>query len=257
MILRWTPSLFVLGLVALAAGCSAPSARFHAGYMQAEITGSLGLAPSTPGAGVTADVDVEDALGLTDPSGTVHARAELDAGPIRLTASGFRYSQDGQGQLTASFGDITAGTSVASDLDFTNVKAALTFDVIDTGVVRISPGVAVDLFIVDASVTDSFTSTTETVDELMPVPMLFAQAEVDVGPVAGTVDVGFLDVDLGETAGTYLDVEAMLAVQAFETVEFYAGYRYISLDAEGTSGGQNMTADLLLRGWFVGGGVHF
>jgi hypothetical protein len=254
---RASSSVWLL-VVSLAFGaCSTPGARVHAGFMQTELSGTLGLSPSSPGSGVTSTIDVDDTLGLSDPSGSIHARGELDAGLVRVTASGFRFSESGSGRLTGSFGDIVAGTDVASSLDLLNLKTALTFDVLDTGVVRISPGIAIDLFTVDAQVTEALTSTSERIDEVLPVPMLFAQGEVDLGVVSGTLDLGFLDVDLGDIGGTYFDLEAMISVEPFEAVEFYAGYRYISLDADGTSDGQDMIADLLLRGWFIGGGVHF
>ncbi len=225
--------------------------------MQTRLTGALGLAPSGGGVGATSSIDTESDLGLSDPSGSMQLRAELDTGPIRVTGSAFGYSESGEGRLTGSFGDIQAGTDVSSDLDLGNLKAAVTFDLVDTGVFRFSPGLAVDMFLVEAQITEALTSATETIDEFLPLPMLFAQAELDLGQVSGIVEAGFVALDLTDTNGTYFDFEAMVAFEPMSQLELYAGYRYISLDGEGENDGQALTADLVLQGWFVGGGVRF
>lgn len=227
--------------------------------MQPDLSGNLSLAPSSlpGGGGVTASVDVENSLGLVDPSTSFHGRAELDAGPIRVSASGFRYSQSGNGRLTASFGDLSAGADVATNLDITNLKAAVTFDLIDTGVFRLSPGIGVDVFLLDGRITESVTASFEDVDDMLPVPMLFAQAEVDLGPVSGVIDAGFLDYETDEVGGRFLDIEAFVAFSPASHIELLAGYRYIDIDAFGESEGQELTANLTLQGWFIGGGISF
>lgn len=247
----------LLASALVCAACSAPSARLHVGYMQPSLSGNMSLAPSAGGGGATSTIDVEDSLGLTDPASSVQIRAELDGGPIRLTGSAFRYSDEGAGQLTANFGDLTLGTNVTSSIDLTNVKAALTFDLIDTGVFRLSPGLAVDLFQVETVVTETATGTFESIDELLPVPMLFAQAEVEIGPLSAVLDAGYLEYDAGESGGTYFDVEALVLFEPADHFEVFAGYRHISLDAHTESDGQDLTADLVLQGWFLGGGVRF
>ncbi|MFO1054216.1 MAG: hypothetical protein U1F36_18515 [Planctomycetota bacterium] len=249
---------FLAGALLLPAACSAPGARVQLGYMQPSLTGSIGLSPSAgSGSGFTATVDVEDSLGLKDTASTAQIHAELDAGPVRVTASAFRYSQSGNGTLQASFGDLSAGIDVTSDVDLTNAKVAVTFDLLDLGVVRISPGLGADLFKVQARVTEISTGTFEDVDELLPVPMLFLQSEGRFGPLSAELDLGYLDVDLGDTGGTYFDLEALVAYDLTAQIELNAGYRYISMDANGKSDGQDLTADLTLQGWFIGGGIRF
>lgn len=242
----------------LIAACSAPSARLQVGYIQPTLTGDLALAQaagSLPAGQLSADI--ESGLGLDDDASSLYGRVELDAGPVRLTASGFRYDQSGSGTLNASFGAIAAGVPVDSDIRMGAYKAAATFDLLDVGPVRISPGVGVDLFDLQAEVSNQTVAQTETIDELLPVPMVFVQGEVDVGPVAVTLDVGGMDASYGEYSGTFFDVEALVLYAPVEHVEVFAGYRWIALDARGESEDRDFTADLDLGGWFVGGGLRF
>ncbi|MBK8980600.1 MAG: hypothetical protein IPM29_32250 [Planctomycetes bacterium] len=250
--------LSLLALGAVACGCSAPGARVHLGYMQSQVSGELALAPSS-GLPLTSPlaIDVESGLGLDEPAPSVLVRAELDAGPVRVTASAFQYSESGSGTLTSSFGNIPINADVDSDLDFVALKTAATFDILDLGPVRISPGIGVDLFDMKASVTERLTQTTEDVDELFPIPMLFLQGEVEVGPVGAIVDIGGMDVGYGDFSGTFIDIEALVYYEPVEHVEVFAGYRWISLDADGTVDDQDFVADLVIQGWFLGGGVSF
>ena len=256
----WCRPIAALLPVLLTAACSSPAARVHAGYMQTELSGDLGLGPivNTP---VQVDpIDIDQSLGLDDAAGSPFVRAELDAGPIRLTGSGFQYSQSGRGVLTGSFGDITAGTAVDSDIDLLNAKTALTFDVRDISPVRISPGIGVDLFDIDATVApldQNLGIEAETIDELIPVPMLFLQAEVDVDYVGAILDVGGFQANIDDFEGTFFDIEALVYVRPVDHLEITAGYRYISLDFEGRPEDQDVDADLNLSGWFIGGGVSF
>jgi hypothetical protein len=242
------------------ASCSVTGlgARVYGGYMQTKMTGDVALEPSAGGIGLgTLLVDVEDSLGLNDAAGTPYGRVELQLGPARLTGSAFRYSEEGSGVLTASYGDIIVGTAVDTELDLTNVKGALTFDLINAGVVRLSPGIGVDFLDVDMTVRAPASGQTEEIEATAGVPLLFAQGEVDLGPVAATVDGGWIRIDLDEGDGTYWDVESLLRVKPLPGIELFGGFRWISIDVEGEDDGQRFATDLVLRGWFVGGGFTF
>ena len=236
--------------------CMDLRARAYAGYMQSELSGDLGLAPSFAPAAVSTSVDVEDSFGVSD-EGSPYVRLEAAAGPLNFTASAFRYDSDSTGTLQANFGDITAGLLVNTETEFFNAKGAVTFDILDVGFLRLSPGLAVDYFDIDVSVTAVGLGAQENLDVQAPVPMLFAQAEATVGPVAATVDVGGIAIDVGDVDGTYFDVEALLRVAPVSHIEVFAGYRWINMDGKGTADGQDFDADLTLQGWFLGGGFTF
>ena len=244
-----------LGLIA--AACSMPGGRVQVGYLSAELSGTASLEASSGGLSAAARADVEDTFGLREPSDSIYLRAEFDAGLLRVTASGFRYEQTGTGLLEASFGDLAAGTLVTSDLRLGAAKAAVTFDVIDVGGFRLSPGIGVDLLELDATVSSQSIAQSERVDEILPMPLVVLQGEVDFGPAAVVVEVGGMDVELGDLGGQVWDAEAMLSLRPTSIIELFAGYRWISVDAHGLSSDRDFRTDFELQGWFAGGGFTF
>jgi hypothetical protein len=224
--------------------------------MQPQLDGDIGLAGSASGSAVTGTVDVEDSLGLGEES-SPYLRADIGAAIVSFTVSAFHYDATGNGVLEATFGEITAGTPVSTDMEILNIKGAATFNLIDLGPVRLAPGIAIDYLDVDTTVTSTSLSAFESVRVQAPVPMLFGQGEVVLGPVAAILDVGWMSADLADAEGTWWDIEGMLRMTALDPVELIAGYRWISADVDGTADGQNYSADLVLQGWFVGGGLSF
>ncbi len=252
--------LYATGVLAIlmCVGCSGPSARLHAAYMQTELDGQIGLGPTVAPAGFSVDpIDIQSGLGLDDSEPSLLLRAELDAGPVRITGSAFQYSGEGSGTLSGDYGGIPAMTQVDTEIDMLVGKAAVTFDLLDFDVIRISPGIGVDIFTIDSTVTDRTTLQTETIDEVIPLPMLFLQAEADVGPVGLIVDAGGIDVNYDQFSGTFFDVEAMAILEPVEHFELFAGYRWVDVDADGAVDDQDFLADFQLTGWFLGGGVTF
>ncbi len=176
----------------------------------------------------------------------------------RFGASALRYDETGNGTLSQSFGDIPAGTPVKTDLELLNVKGYWLYDVIDTGYLRFAPGIAVDVFDVDARVaSQTAISVYEEIHITTPVPMLYGQVEGKVGPVSAQVDAGWMSLDLGDVNGTWWDLEGRVSASIVDTFEVFAGYRYIDMATKGVAGGQDFDADIQLQGWFVGGGVRF
>ncbi|HLU40141.1 MAG TPA: hypothetical protein VK081_12215 [Planctomycetota bacterium] len=204
-------------------------------------------------------VDLDRELGAEDPSVAPYVRAEVGLPIGAVTLSGFTYSETGSGTLAPNhqYGDIPGGSQVSTFLSFTNVKAAAHFDLFDFGIVRVSPGLGVDYFEIDMQVTDVVTTDFERVDNEAFVPMVFLQAEVDLGIVAGTLDIGYMEADLEDADGRYLDVEALVRFNPVPVVELFAGYRFIDLDARGRADSRNFSADVQLHGWMIGGGVAF
>ena len=251
-----------LGLVALLfslPSCMELSARAHVGYMQPALTGELGLAPSGAPASVLGSVDLEDSLGV-EGEGAPYARIEATAGVLNLVASGFTYSSTSRGTLQAEFGDLIIGQLVDTEIEFINAKVGATFDLIDLGFLRLSPGLAVDYVGLDMSVDavgSGIIGGNEVLDIQAPVPLLFVQAEADVGPVSAIVDAGGVTVDYGDVDGTFVDVEALLRVEPASNLELFAGYRWISLEGAGDASGQEFDGDLVMAGWFVGGALTF
>lgn len=227
------------------------------GYTQMAIGGDMALAPTGGNIGATVTQDFESALGLGDDRGSPWARLQIDTGVPVLTASGFTFSEDGQGHLNASFGGISGGTDVFSELDFTNAKISYAFQ-IEIGPVSVSPGLAVDLFDLQMHVQDVAGFASEDVDVMAPVPMGFLRLEADLGLVGLWLEGGYIETPtIEEAKGTFWDVEAMLEVRATSALHLFAGYRVLNLEGEGEVDDQAFDAQIDISGWVIGGGVRF
>lgn len=251
------PAAGALVLAAVLSSCSIPGARVQGGYTEVRLSGDAALSPTLGGVPLgTIQNSIEHDLGLGDESGSPYGRVELALGLPRLTASAFRYQEEGTGRLEANFGNISAGTTVDSEMDFLNAKAALTFD-IDLGPVRLSPGAAVDVFDMEMSVVDGTSLIREEVDEVIPVPMPFLQAGLELGAFDLTAEAGAMSLELDDFEGEFFDATALANYEVLPHMEVFAGYRALSIDAEGVVDDQDFDADLLLQGWIIGAGVTF
>lgn len=229
----------------------------HVGYAQMAVDGDIALSPTAGGFTGTIQQDIESGLGLGDENGTPYIRAELDAGVPVLSVSYFSFDESGRGTLDATFGGITVGTDVQSELTFTNVKTALAFE-FDVGPVSLAPGIAIDLFDIDLQVRDTGGFTTEDIDVTAPLPMLFLRGQVDLGVAAVIAELGVIDTpEIQDIEGTFWDAEVLVEVRPTAPVHLFAGYRLMNIDAEGTVDGQDFAADLQVSGWVIGGGIRF
>ena len=255
MILR--PAL--LSLLAFCS-CEATDGYVAAGYMQSSVSGDIALGPSS-GGGASSSTDIENNLGIEDDDGSLYVKAEVDTAAGRWGVSGFTYSQTGTGVLDGTFGDIGGlgpGAVVTSELEFNNLKASWTWDLVEVGVFRFSPGFAINIFDIDTRVSSvTPVSAFEEVSVFAPVPMIYLQSEVDLQYVIANLDVGGMHIDLRDAKGTYWDIDAMLRVRPFEQFEIFGGYRYLEMDADGRTEGQDFSADIKLSGWFCGGMFNF
>jgi hypothetical protein len=243
--------------LSLLGACAVPSAEIDVGYTMMAVSGDIALSSGTGGVSTGASQDIESAFGLGDDQGSVYVRAQLDLGSPVFTASGFMFSESGQGVLDATFGGISASTPVDTELDFANIKFSMTFD-IPIGPVTIAPGLAVDTFDLHFKATETTLGNSEEIDEIVPVPLLFLRAQADLGPVSLVGEGGYIDIPETDGAeGKVLDLEARLDWQVFPMFALFAGYRRIDIDAKGETDTDSFAVDLLVDGWMVGGGIRF
>ena len=243
----------VLALLLLLGSCTSFRARAYGAYMQPDIAGEIGLAPSATTNPIAMDIDTAANF---DTDSAPYVRGEIGLGVANVTVSAFHYGSRGSGTLTQNFGAaLNAGDFVNSDIDFLNIKSALHFDIINVGPLRISPGFAIDYFDVDMTLTRG--ANLERLEVQVPAPMGFVQGELDFGWVAATVDVGALRVNMDEVDGSYFDAEGMVRFDVCPGFELFGGYRWITMDANGTVDGQAYDVDLEMSGWFAGGGITF
>jgi hypothetical protein len=220
------------------------------------IEGDMALDVTSGGGTASLKQDVQ-AFGLGDEQGVPYVRAQIDLGVPVITASGFMFDEQGQGTLTANFGNITAGTDVLTDIDFANVKASLGFK-IPLGPVSLTPGVAVDYIDLHLVVQDTLAIVTEDIDVQAPIPLLFLAANVDLGVLGVTGEVGWIEIpDYQGVDGTFWDAELLAEVRLSPALHVFGGYRIIGLDAVGDVDNQDFATDLTVSGWIVGGGFRF
>jgi hypothetical protein len=242
------------------AACTSVRARAYGGVIQCSLDGGVALDSTAGGLDLGRNrTDVDGELGLGDRETSPWMRAELGLPIGAVTLSGFGYTETGAGRLAGNhqYGDILPGSQVTAHLAFDQIKAAVHYDLLDLGFVRLAPGAGVDFIDLDVTVTETGTANFERVDNEVFVPMLFAQAELDLAVAAATIDVGYMQASLDDADGSYLDVEALLRVTPAPFVELFAGYRCIEVDVRGRADERRYEADVRLRGWMIGGGVTF
>lgn len=252
-----TTLLLSVPLLLGAQACSLPSVSAGAGYARLAVDGRLGYVNGATTASI--DQDVQSAFGLGDDQGSPYGRAMVDFGVPVLAVSGFAFAEEGDGVLQANFGDspiLTAGTPVHSKLDMWNAKGSLAFD-IGLGPVTISPGLAVDYFDLDLTVNDLIGIANENVQLQGPVPLGFLRGQVDLGIVSATAEVGYVQADVQDVNGKFLDVEATVALHPNSWLDLFVGYRSLGLNLDGTIDGDTFNADITISGFFAGGGITF
>lgn len=251
------PRLLFAGLSWLLVACAPVGVSVQAGYTQLRIGGDFALADGTSGTGDAPLQDVGDAFGLGDDRGSPWLRAQADLGAIVLGVDGFVFEERGTGTLDASFGGLPASTPVASELRFGCAKLSAVYD-IDLGLVKVAPGLAMDVFDLDFRVQELSLGNAEVIDEIVGVPLLFVRAEAGVGVVDLVGEVGYLETPrIDRSKGRFLDAQLLAEVSVLPLLHVVAGYRHLDLDATGDTGSESFGIDLQVRGWFVGGGLRF
>jgi hypothetical protein len=248
--------LAIPAILLLCPSCSV-SATAQAGYTSMAFGGNIGLAPTSGSSGVAVSQSVDSALGLGQQSGSPYGRVQVELGVPVITLSAFKFHDEGTGHLQGQFGNISGGTDVVSNLDFTNLKGSFAFAV-DLGLFKLAPGLAVDLFDIDMRVHDVAGFAEEDFKVLAPVPMAFLRGETDLFSTTLVGEVGYMTIPkINDIKGTFWDAEAMLEVHPMPLFHLFAGYRYISISGQGTVDNQDFNTDLNIRGWQIGGGVRF
>ena len=250
-------ALLLLPLLAPLASCSGMEVKSDVGYMLMQLSGDFGLSDSgntvTPG-----QVKLSLGQGLDlDTSDSPYARVDLSLAGWRVSLSGFQYEESGDAVLSANFGNISAGVSVATDITMFNLRGAVTYDLIHWGVLRLSPGVSIDYFDVDLDVNAVSISGFESIDFRAPIPMPYLDTTVELGPLTLAATASGLYANLPDADGTFWDFDAKLSYQPWPLMEMFAGYRFLRLDAFGVADSQDFDTELTMQGWFFGGSFRF
>jgi len=249
--------LVALLLPSLLASCGTPEFTADVGYMFMELAGDFGITDSGGGGGGGLNINLGEGLDISN-GGSPYGKVEASLLGFRFGVSGFKYSDTGDSILSTSFGDITAGSTVNTDLDLTNLKATLAYDLLDFGFLRVSPGISLDYFDIDLEmVATSPIAALETIDFAVPVPMPYLSAQLNYEDFTLDAEVSGISVSLPDADGLYWDISAKLRYQPVPLFDMFVGYRYLLIDANGDIGGQNFDADIHMNGLFFGGSFGF
>src|SRR5688572_9053567 len=161
------------------------------------LKGDVALAPSPGSPPLDAfRVDVEKDLGLDDGVGSPYGKVEVGLGICSVALSGFEYDESATGRLTRNFGSLPISADIRTDARILNLKGMVLFELLDIAGLKLSPGIGVDYFDMDLAV--SSTGGSESVDAEAPVPMLFAQGELDIGLGSFVVEGGYMKANLDD-----------------------------------------------------------
>lgn len=247
----------LLALPVLFGSCVIPDldGSVHFAYLNITPSGNFALQNSARTNNVdSVRVDIEDGFNVDD-AGTPHLKAEVHLGKWAVIASGFHFDEQSATVLTSSFGNIPATTPVSTDLTVFNIKAAVAYDVLDLEIVDVIAGVCFDYFSVDMDVRSAAAFENLAFDA--PMPLLYVRATAGISIVTGKLEVSWIDLDLGDAAGSYFDLDAMVSVKPMPFLELVAGYRNILIDVDGEVDNQDFDTHLRMSGWYIGGGVSF
>ena len=221
--------------------------------------GDIGLSNTTMTDVASVDLDSDLDLGGTDY--VPYVRAEFDFGPLNAMVNGFQTTQKGDGTVTADFGGISAGSTVTTDLDLTMAHGRLVFDLLDMDVLTAGVGLAANWVDMELEARETTFGVDESLDLEQIVPLLAAHVatRIDVPmliPLRFDLNAAGIALDYKDIDGTMLDLEALLHGELGHFGVF-AGYRYVMMDVEGVSSGQEYDGDVTLSGWLIGLNVRF
>jgi hypothetical protein len=256
MKLPFLPAFFAL----LAAACSAPQFQAELLYGPLEPSGDVAITDTALVVPVRASESV-GSLGIDDREGTLGARVDLKWGSPHLTLTTQQSSWSGDGTIDADFGGISvpgASLAVSSDLDLAVHRALLTFDLAPTDLLELGLGFGLTAVDIDASVAESGNpSNRESLDELLPIPVLAARAAGRLGgfELEGLVSGLTAKIDGDEATFLEFDLNAKYAFVGEHGSLHGAvvlGWRSIDFEFDYSDGSLDYDVDLGFDGPYLG-----
>ncbi|MBK8978800.1 MAG: hypothetical protein IPM29_23110 [Planctomycetes bacterium] len=244
-------------LLLLPSGCHIAGGAAQVAFMSSAVDGTAAVDTEAGGANLGDRQNrLDDDLRVGGPVGAPLLSGWVATDIGRFGLSTFWFDESGNGTLSQPYGDLPAGTPVNTSLEVWNLKPYWVYDVVDTDILRLAPGVAVDITSVSTDVRGA-NGGRESTDILAPIPMPFVDGELKLGPARLGAQLGGMYARINDGGGLYWDFETRLGVQIEKRVDLFLGFRHISLNVDGTADGRLADSDFDLNGWFVGGGVVF
>lgn len=247
-------SLCLLALPLLA-GCANAVYRLEAGPILARANGDIAVQGSGPTFDSGSKNDVDADLDLGDASASAFGRLQMDAEKDRFRFQGFALNEGGEGLLANAYGDIAAGSTVNTSLQFVTLAANWSHVVVRTEALRLGVGAQAGYYAFDFAVREGSDREETAMRALVPMP--FVEGELRFGNVALGANFAGMYADVGDARGRFFDAEAFARWTVTSEFQVFGGYRYILLDADGKATDRQFDADVAIDGVFVGVGVRF
>ncbi len=237
------------------AACTGQTYHAGAGVIFANARGDVALQNSSGSLVLHDNQNSLAGLGVDHTEASPYLRFETMQDKHRWRLHGFALDSEGSGELEGGFGDLPAGTSVTTELEFFTVAGSYAYELVHNDTFRL--GLGGQLTYAQLDVSASAFGGREQVETSALVPMPYAELDIFLGDVTLGVDGGFMAADLGDADGRYVDVDVAARWYALQDFELMAGYRYFVFDAYGEASSRDFDADVEVRGWYLGGMIRF
>jgi hypothetical protein len=237
-------------------GCAGQKYRVDVGPFFARATGDIALQNSAGSLSLGQNQnDLDRNFGLSDTEPSPYVRVQMDKDRHRVRVHGFGVDGDGSGVLAGDYGDIPAGSSVTTSMEFYSIAANWAYQLLRGENYRFAAGAQAGYYSLDVAARSP--AGREEVETDVLVPMPFFELEGFYKSLTLGANVALMSADLGDASGRYLDAEAYLRWSAAKDFDFFVGYRYVVLDAYGRATDRDFDADIDVEGLFFGAGIRF
>jgi hypothetical protein len=237
-------------------GCAGQQYRVDVGPFFARASGDVALQNSSGSLSLGQNQnDLEGNLGLGDTEPSPYVRLQMDQERHRVRVHGFSVDGDGSGVLAGDYGNIPAGSTVTTSMEFAAIAANWAYQLARGDSYRFAAGAQAGYYGLDVAARSP--AGREEVETDVLVPMPFAEIEGFYKSLTLGANCAFMSADLGDASGIYIDAEAYLRWAAAKNFDFFVGYRYVSIDAYGRASDRDFDADVDVQGVFFGAGIRF
>ncbi len=235
--------------------CGLPQLDVAPRYGLMSLDGDFGIS-SGP---LTASANL-DALGLGDDESTPGLRADFTWSGAHVILSTTQMDFSGRGTLdaTLSQGGVTIplGATVDSNLDLGVHSGLFLWDLFPGDTIELAAGLGVTLLDFKMDITDTGTSLNIRADESLPIPVLAANAGVNLGSFEGNLLVSGFSLSSGGNSGSFVDIDASLRYQLLGgdshlRGSFILGWRQLDISLDYDDNGDTIAGDIGVSGPYV------
>jgi hypothetical protein len=243
-----------LALLAALGACGTPEFAVVPRIGTLELDGEIGLASGS----VSAVNDVSD-LGLEKDESVFSGSFDMKWGSPHLYVALSQSEHGGDGTLSADLmyegTTIPAGTDVSSDLELALSQAVLTFDLLPTEIWELGLGFGVLAADFDLDVRSDSIGESIEAQEFVPIPVLALRGGVELGPFEVSALAMGIDAEIEDAEADVLDLDVQVRwvfSQDLIVGALAVGYRRVDLTLDYEDDDDNVVADLVLDGPYLG-----